>query len=111
MISVGGLEVQTKFWHACFRDSGPFDQYIKSRQDMDKKGKMGVHQYRRACHTIKSYLQTLKDNILKAEKDKAMKDLGQQNHYISLGQQKCCVRNETFKRCHITEILVRQMLT
>ena len=111
MLSVRGLEVQIKVWRACFLDSGPFDQYIKSRQDMDKKGKMGVHQYRRAWHTIKAYLQTLKDNIIKAEKDKAMKDLGQQNHYISLGQQKCCVRNETFKRCHITEILVSQMLT
>ena len=110
MLSVRGLEVQIKFWRACFRDSGPFDQYIKSQQDMDKKGKMGVHQYRRAWHPIKSYLQTLKDNILKAEKDKAMKDLGQQNHYISLGQQNCCMRYETFKRCHITEIVVGQML-
>ena len=80
MLSVRGLEVQIKVWRACFLDSGPFDQYIKSRQDMDKKGKMGVHQYRRAWHTIKAYLQTLKDNIIKAEKDKAMKDLGQQNH-------------------------------
>ena len=81
MLSVRSLEVHIKFWRACYRDSCPFDQYIKSRQDLDKKGKMGVHQYRRACHPIKSDLQTLKDNILKAEKEKAMKDLGQQNHY------------------------------
>ena len=63
MLSVRGLEVQIKFWRACFRDSGPFDQYIKSQQDM--KGKMGVHHFMRACHTIKPYLQ---DDILKAEK-------------------------------------------
>ena len=66
--SVRGLEVQIKFSRACFRDSGPFDQYIKSQQDM--KGKMGVHHFMRACHTIKPYLQTFKDNILKVEKIK-----------------------------------------
>ena len=67
-------EVLIELWRASFRDSGPLDQYIKSRQDMDKKGKMGVHHYRRSCHTIRPYLQTLKDNIIKAEKDKAMKE-------------------------------------
>ena len=73
MISVRGLEVQIKFWRACFRDSGPFGQYIKYRQDMNKKWKMGVHHYRGACHTIKPYLQTLKYNILKLKKIKRRK--------------------------------------